>query len=333
MQSQSQAIITPEYPGLVDMTDELNCLLFNAKCNSSEDEPVKVILTAGTWVINGTVTLKYRDHIVLEHGASILRQQAKKKQGLTEPIFLLMGDYATIEGSNRNEIRCEQSNMPNGIIKIGHQSSRAKGGIDHCHVTNLVIAGPEQASKTYSKVTGIYLYNNQHESAAPANNHNYFHTISDIVFQRVDIGIQTYNTNACTFTNLVFNRVGRNGGYAFLLEGSQENKISNVHHHNSIHANSIGFKDSSRANPTEYNSIINYVIEIGKEGSGYCIDLDVPIKKFYHNTLSMSCNHTKVVNYRHLSKSMEHKKQRSTYFNKVKRNTMLDHSMYVLFKD
>ncbi len=336
--TQAQSILRPDYPGKnIDVTEELNCLFMNDNCAPQKDQSKQIILGEGEWTINGTVTLKKRDQLVLEPGASVVRNTCFiKGKPNTAPLFNLCGEYASIVGSVSNEIKTNCNNLTEGIIKIGHPDNRTKGAIKYCKVSNVTLAGPQPKSDTKPtkhSLTGIFLYNNQHE---PTNRYasqstNYFHTLSDLVIQQTSIGIHVYNSNACTIHNIVFNRVGQQGGTAFLLEGSQENKIMNIHHHHSLNANSLVFRDSQNAEKTVYNSILNYVIEIGGRGQGYGMVIDIPSDDFYHNLISLSCNHPKAIHYPQLSKNWSDNKKRRTYFRKANRNLLLDYSMYVMF--
>ena len=288
-----------------DYSEVLNCHFDQSQCTKkASDTEVQVILKSGEWIVDSTVTLTYRDQLVLEYGASIVRSKCNTQ----EPILHLKGKYSAIIGKSKNLVKSNCNNLTNGIIKVGHTTSYSKGNIISCQIQNLIIQGPtskapskgnDYDNSAFDQITGIYIYNNQNEPNQKLLTANYYHTIRDVDLSFVSTGIHFYNSTACTLDNILLNRVGIHGGHGILIEGGQENKLSNIHHGFSPNANSLSFVTSTESYPPAYNTVVNYVVEIGKtsgdlariNSGGHCLNIDVNPKEFYNNDINISCNH------------------------------------------
>jgi hypothetical protein len=256
------------------------------------DNETKVILGPGEWKINGTVRLTLGDQLYLDFGAKLVRSNCRSKA----PMIHLDGRNSSVIGSAMNTIESQCADLRQGLILIGQGNNTASRNIISCRVEHLTIRGAYQ-SYPNNQSTGIYIYNNQNEPKGGANSTSYFHTIADVNFSFLSRGFHLYNSNACTIDRILFNRVGAEGGQGILLEGAQETKISNVHHGQSPGAESLTFRSSKRSYVPAYNTIFNYVVEIGKTNNtrtsnvGYCVNFDVPSDEFIDNEVNIVCNH------------------------------------------
>ena len=259
------------------------------------DQETKVILGPGIWKINGTVRLTLRDQLYLDYGAKLVRTNCRS----SDPMIHLDGRFSSIVGSAMNTIESQCSDLIDGMIRIGQGNSTDSRNIISCRVEHVTITGSNQ-SYPDNRTTGIYIYNNQNERNGGAKSTSYFHTIADVDFSFLDKGLHVYNSNGCTIDRILLNRVGTDGGQGILLEGAQETKISNVHHHFSPGAESLTFRSSDRSYLPAYNTIFNYVIETGKVtpprnpsidfNYGYCVHFDVASDEFIDNEINIICN-------------------------------------------
>lgn len=305
--AEAQQIIHMDNPvSTRDYTSTINCHLSTMGCRGAKDQKTKIVLGPGQWRIDGTIYLTLGDQLYLDFGAELIRKDCSQNG----PMIYLSGRYSSVIGSDMNLIMSECSNLTNGLIMVGHQSAHSKGNIISCRIQNLTITGNNHAYPG-NKTTGIYAFNNQNETGITSLNVNYFHTITDVIFSYLDTGIHLYNSNACTISNILFNRVGANGGQGLLLEGAQETKVNNVHHGHSPGVHSIEFRSSERTFDLAYNAISNYIVEIGKvsntqgkghnsrdEDLGYCLHFDVDANRFFDNDINVICNHTYFVKMR-----------------------------------
>ncbi len=256
------------------------------------DNETKVILGPGEYQINSTIRLTLGDQLYLDFGAKLIRTKCRSKA----PMIHLDGRYSSVIGSAMNIIESQCPGLTSGLIRVGQGDTSANRNIISCRVEHLTITGSHQ-SYPNNQSTGIYIYNNQNEPSGGANSTSYFHTISDVNFSYLHKGLHLYNSNACTIDRILLNRVGASGGQGVLLEGAQETKIANVHHGQSPGAESLTFKSSARSYLPAYNTIFNYVIEIGKitnsrtSNVGYCLNFDVPSDEFIDNEVNIVCNH------------------------------------------
>lgn len=302
--SQSTIVMENPIEGK-DYSETISCHFDQSQCSKKAiDREVQVILMAGEWTLNSTVLLTYKDQLILEYGASIVRKNCNSSQ----PILHLKGRYSAVYGKSKNLIKSNCNNLKSGIVKIGHESANAKGNILSCQLQNLMIQGPTSSIPTsqnrfsnqgFDQLTGVYLYNNQNEPNQKLNTASYYHTLRDLDISFVSIGIHLYNVTASTLDNILLNRVGLHGGHGILIQGGQENKIINVHHGFSPNANSLSFIGSKYSYKPSYNTVVNYVVEIGKmsgdlariNGGGHCLNIEVDPLGFYDNTINISCNH------------------------------------------
>jgi len=303
---QGQSTIVMENPVVgKDYGAILNCHFDASQCSKKAiDKEVQVVLTAGEWTLNSTVALTYRDQLVLDFGASLVRDNCNN----SDPILHLKGRYSAVIGKSKNLVKSKCNDMVNGIIKIGHTTASSKGNIISCKLQNILIQGPTNVAPSknngysnhpFDEITAIHLYNNQNEPTQKNLTANYYHTLRDIDISFVSIGIHLYNSTACTIDNILLNRVGLHGGHGILIEGGLENKISNVHHGFSPNANSLSFIKSRYSYSPSFNHVTNYIVEIGKmsgdlakvNGGGHCLNLDVEPNIFYDNEITMGCNH------------------------------------------
>jgi len=302
----SQTTIVLDHPiNGKDYSQVISCHFDQTRCSQKgTDTEVQVILMAGEWTINSTISLTYRDQLILDYGASIVRAQCRT----TEPLIHLKGKYSAVIGKSKNLIKSKCNNLQDGIIKIGHSSATSRGNLISCQVQNLLIQGPTDliptikngySNRAFDQITGIYIYSNQNEPNQKHLTASYYHTLRDIDIAFVSTGVHFYNSTACTLDNILLNRVGIHGGHGILIQGGLENKISNVHHGYSPNANSLSFTQSRYSYDPSFNTVVNYVVEIGKmkgdlariNGGGHCINIDVDPQDFYNNTITIGCNH------------------------------------------
>ncbi len=281
----------------IDYSESLNCLFNSFNCGGTADTSYQVILGAGVWRIEETVFIGYYDQLVLDHGAIVKRTDCVcGPDDHVDPIFHLRSRYASIKGVNKNLIKSDCECNDYVMIKVGHEDVETNGNIHYCSVKNVEIHGPITDDES-NNTTGIYYYNNQHE---PENDTfstktSYFHLVDDVQFSFLFNGIKIYNSNACTFNNLLFNRVGIGGGNAFLFEGGIEHKISNVHHHSSPNSSSLTFKGREHSEYFAAYAISNYVVETHKtkihgEHGGGCIDVrEIDTFGIYNSTINLIC--------------------------------------------
>ncbi len=288
-----------------DYSEIISCHFDQSTCSPrASDEEVRVILQSGQWSINSTLTLTYRDQLILDYGASLIRSNCNT----TAPLIHLKGKYSAVIGESKNMVKSQCNQLTQGIIKIGHSTAHSKGNIISCQLQNLIIQGPTDvipsaqnrySNKAFDKITGVYIYNNQNEPKQQNLTASYYHTLRDIDISFVSVGVHFYNSTACTLDNILLNRVGIHGGHGILIQGGQENKISNLHHGYSPNANSLSFVSSRESYDPAFNTVVNYVVEIGKmsgalariNDGGHCLNIDVDPKTFYSNKIDINCNH------------------------------------------
>lgn len=317
---EGQQIITLDKPDpkISDYGPILNCYFSpSAVCRKGSDQRTKVILGPGTWIINTTVELTLEDQLYLDYGAKLIRTSCRS----TAPMIHLQGRYSSVIGSAMNVVKSECPNLSEGLIKIGQSNSTDNRNILYCRVSELVISGPSDQYPANNS-TGIYIYNNQNEPRGGENSTSYFHTITDIQLTHLATGLHLYNANGCILTNLLMNRVGADGGQGILLEGAQESRISNIHHHHSPGSHSLTFKESRNSYLPAYNTIYNYVVETGRVkvpsrvpsnfNYGYCVNYDVPTDDFIDNEVNIICNHTHVAKTRSNTSYREFKARTSS---------------------
>lgn len=241
-----------------------------------------LVVPKGKYIINETIELK--KHLRLMPGVVI----KKTKQGNDGPIFWLSKSFAKLEGLNRKtEIKSEK-NVPNGIIRIGHESSKVKGeNILFAEVENLRIIGPGYSKST--KNIGIHLFSAQ--SRDDQSTTSYFHTIDNVILQNLDSGIFLEGmTNANSISNIILNRVGfGTADVAIYLKGAMENRISDVFHHYSQNSTTILLDNFIDMNNDTIVPSYNYLSQIISEQGGekaLCIN----VRSGFSNSIGVLCN-------------------------------------------
>jgi len=124
----SQTTIVLDHPiNGKDYSQVISCHFDQTRCSQKgTDTEVQVILMAGEWTINSTISLTYRDQLILDYGASIVRAQCRT----TEPLIHLKGKYSAVIGSHVRYRTSSSKDLPTS-------SRRSKMAIAIEHLTRL----------------------------------------------------------------------------------------------------------------------------------------------------------------------------------------------------
>ena len=226
---------------------------------------VHIKLACGEWVVNSQVDIPNYCTLTLEAGASIVKNNCT---GNTDPIFNLNGWYSSIKGENYNEVKVTCNGQASGLIYVGHSETGPtyNRGLFN-QLSNLHLVGFNNGSSQgtiSNNSTGIYFNSQEFEIDSQTldtiKRTVYFNNIENCIFSYLDHGIILEGfSNGNNISNIVFNRVGNVPGGAAItfLNGSGQNRISNIQHHFAINSTTFHFEQLAGAPYWSYANIIN----------------------------------------------------------------------------
>jgi hypothetical protein len=223
--------------------------------NNALTAHAEVFVPAGTYRVDGTVTVPAGKHLRLARGAIFYRYSAQT--AATVPLLHLAGNFAQSSGG---EFRT-QNNHTDGIVKLGHADASSAYNANYWRFADAEIYGVKAANNVAIKLISS-------QPALGSAYANYFGTIDTVTIVGADVGVQLLEmTNGHEIRNVTMENIGAK---FYQLRGAYENKVFGGFCHGGGTTNGaicISLENATGATP-EHDSEANQFIGVAMEPGG-----------------------------------------------------------------